>query len=248
MIREDFIDFLTSEETLSKFKTTEKGRKFRKATPLQVAAVILCVLKNKQDGKYYYGDRVNAVMTHRVVHKLLCTPNRYKETDIELCGKDGKLTEDTIYSILRNFNFFDSNKTKERYIFKDGRFYTDDKGKHYNNWRTIEDKLCEFIGWSETIYEEDMKEIKEELKEIHTKVDEINKKIDIVLDFVVDDDEVTTKALEVLKDLRDADDETIDEWLGYFNNVMHSKRMGKGSKLSATAAINAINEYKMNNE
>lgn len=241
MIREDFIDFLTSEETLSKFKTTEKGRKLRKATPLQVAAVILCVLKNMD----YYNTKTEKVLTHRLIHYIL---HKYKETDIELCGKDAKLTEDMVYSILKNFTFFDNNKTKDGYIMRNGTYCKDPNGRRFNNWRAIEDKLCEFIGWTETIYEEDIKEIKEELKEIHTKVDEINKKIDIVIDFVVDDEDVRNKAIKVLDNLRGADDGLIAEWEEFFNKVLKSKKMSRYAKEYATAAINAINEYKLNNE
>lgn len=252
MIREDFIDFLTEKETLSKFKTTDKGTKFRKATPKQVAAVILCVLKNKQDGKYFYGDRTNAVMSHRSIHKLIANKDKYKETDIELTGKDADITEKTIYSILNSYKFFNPNKTKDRYVFRNDNgktyFYIDNEhGKHYNNWRIFEDKLCSFLGWYEPIYEEEEKTIEErveilEKKQEHTddKIDEISK---VIEDFKTTDNEVYLKKIEVLHLLNKSDEFQRSEWKTFFINCKQCNCITRTSKEGAQSALKSIEEY-----
>ena len=236
MIREDFIDFLTSEETLSKFTTTEKGRKFRKATPIQVAAVILCVLKNMD----YYNTKTEKVLTHRLIHYIL---HKYKETDIELSGKNAKLTEDTIYSILRSFGFFDNNKTKYGYVIIDGRYYKDINGRRFNNWKVIEDKLCSFIGWEDGIYEKE--ETEDEQIEEQKTIEEVKEEVKTSLsNFVVDDNEVHHKMLEVIKNLNTATREEIIEWKDFFINVYNSEKTSKGSLKTAEAVLSEINKLR----
>lgn len=249
MVKEKFIDFLTEKETLNKFKTNDRGQKFRKATPIQIAAVILCVLKNKQEGKYYYGDVVQRVMTHRVIFDTL---KKFTETDIELHGKDAQLTAKTVYSILYGFKFFDQNKTKDRYVFNGQQHLKSEIGKKYNNWRITEKELCEFLGWDETIYEEDDEiSMEERIEQLEEKVAEQAQKIEeietVIENFTTTDDEVTAIAIEVLKNLHNADAEQIQEWHLYTINALKYNGITKRSKETVAAIIKTIEEYENDN-
>lgn len=240
MIREQFIDFLTEEETLAKFKTNERGVKFRKATPKQIVAVILVLLKSKTDRGYYYGDVSKGVMTHRIIRLML---NKYKETNIQLSGKDSKLTDDIVYSILKGFSFFNPNKTKDSYSMRGGMYYIDNEhGKRFNNWRIYEDKLCSFLGWEGDIYEPAEPTIEERVMQLEEKVEQLS---EIVADFETTTEEIHSKMLEVLTKIYSSTKEERDGWVTFFTNAKEWKGSSKGDKENAEAAINTINQYNL---
>lgn len=247
MIRQDFIDFLTSKKTLNLFKTTENGRKFRKATPNQVAAVILTILKTKQDGKFFYGDTVSRVLTHRIIEKYL---KKYTETDIILNKKELNITSDTIYSILKSFRFFNPNKTIDKYILIKGFYYIDNdniKAKKFNNWRIDEKALCNFIGWDGGIYEEDDEvtepntQIINNLTIVNINSNNTNSNIETETTIQkITDEEFNEKWEEILQNLSNTNLDTLKEWLKYLEDALKNNL----SRINNERAENGIKSFR----
>lgn len=134
-VSRDFINYLN--DNIEVFQLKGKRGRYSK----EVAAVILCVLKNSN---FFENEtKKDVCLTHREIYSIIM---KYDDPDNQLT-KLHKISNDReVYRILYQFDFFEPNKRKVYNPYYKKEIKT-------NDWRVNEEKLKKFIGYDGDIRE-----------------------------------------------------------------------------------------------